>query len=71
MNPTFQATIPLHTTCRQAAHLMLQEQDKPLKLRDRVALRIHLWICKACPRFERQLLTMNRALSDWRNESTK
>jgi hypothetical protein len=71
MNPTIKAAIPLHTTCRQAAHLMLQEQDKPLALRDRLALRVHLWMCQACPRFQRQLQTMSRALSDWRNESTK
>jgi hypothetical protein len=71
MTSSLQSAIPLHRTCRQAAHLMLQEQDQPLQLKDRLALKVHLWMCKACPSFQRQLQMMSRALSDWRNESAK
>ncbi|MDI9332757.1 MAG: zf-HC2 domain-containing protein [Cytophagales bacterium] len=63
--------IPLHRTCKEATHLMLSAQDQPLSGRDRIALEIHLWMCDNCPRFERQLKTIRRALSDWRNEMTK
>jgi hypothetical protein len=63
--------IPLYKTCQEAAALMLSKQDRPLRLMDRIALQIHLWICKACPRFEKQLHQMKRSLSDWRNELNK
>jgi hypothetical protein len=50
---------------------MLAEQDRPLRRIDRIALRVHLWMCDNCPRFQRQLSVMHRALSDWRNEIEK
>jgi hypothetical protein len=68
---SFKSAIPLHRTCQQAARIMLSAEDKPLNWRDKVALRIHLWMCKNCPRFNHQLHVMRHALSDWRNETTK
>jgi len=50
---------------------MMQKQDHPLRLTDSLGLKFHLLICKACPKFEHQLQTMQRALSDWRNEIVK
>jgi hypothetical protein len=50
---------------------MLAQEDKPLHMRDKLALNIHLWICKNCPRFQLQLESMSRSLSDWRNEMKK
>jgi hypothetical protein len=68
---SIKSAIPLHRTCKQATHLMLAQEDKPLRTRDKLALNIHLWICKNCPRFQRQLESMSRSLSDWRNEMKK
>ena len=68
---SLKSAIPLHRTCKQATHLMLSAQDGPLNWRDKSALKIHLWMCKNCPRFERQLHVMHHALSDWRNEIKK
>ncbi len=68
---SIKSAIPLHRTCKQAAHLMLAQQDQPLGVRDQMALKIHLWICKNCPRFQHQLESMSRSLSDWRNEMKK
>lgn len=59
-------TYPLRLTCQQAAALMLAREDRALPLADRAALRLHLVICKACPRFESQLLTMRHAMKQWR-----
>jgi hypothetical protein len=59
-------TIPLMLTCKDAAALMLAREDRALPLMDRAALRLHLVICKACPRFESQLLTMRHAMKQWR-----
>ena len=71
MMASLKSAIPLHRTCKQAAYLMLTQQDKPLRTRDKLALNIHLWICKNCPRFQHQLEAMRRSLSDWRNEMMK
>lgn len=57
----------LRRTCREAAALMIARQDRALSLADRVALYFHLLACKACPTFERQLLTMRNAMRQWRN----
>ena len=57
----------LMRTCKEAAALLVAREDRPLPAMDRVALRLHLAICKACPVFERQLLTMRNALGRWRH----
>lgn len=57
----------LHRTCKQAAALMIAREDRALPLTERVALRLHLMACKACPVFERQVLTMRNAMARWRN----
>jgi hypothetical protein len=62
MKPTY----PLKLSCKEAAALMLAREDRALPLSGRAALRLHLAICAACPRFERQLLTMRNAMAQWR-----
>lgn len=56
-------------TCKQATALMVAREDRALPWADRLALRLHLAVCQACPRFERQLLTMRNALRQWRHYS--
>ena len=58
---------PLKRTCKQAAALMVAREDHVLNWPDRLALRLHLLVCKACPRFERQMLGMRNQLKEWRN----
>ena len=38
-----------------------------LSLPDHIALKLHLLACKACPKFENQLLTTRAAMRRWRN----
>ena len=57
----------LRRTCREAAALIVAREDRALPLADRVALYFHLVACKACPQFERQMLTMRNSLRQWRN----
>ena len=57
----------LRRTCKQTAQLLIAREDRSLPWNDRLALRLHLVACKACPRFERQLLTMRNAMRQWRN----
>jgi hypothetical protein len=58
----------LRRTCKEATALLIAREDRALPLADRLALRMHLMACRACPVFERQLLTMRNALRQWRND---
>ena len=57
----------LRRTCKEVAALLVAREDRVLPLAERVALRLHLAACSACPVFERQLLTVRNALHSWRN----
>jgi hypothetical protein len=48
---------------------LLSRQDRALPWVERLALRLHLMACKACPRFERQVETMEAAMKRWRRYS--
>ena len=55
-------------TCREVASLIVSREDRSLRLRDRIALRLHLMVCEACPKFENQVLTLRAALVKWRHD---
>ena len=57
----------LRRTCKEVSALLVAKQDRALPAVERVALRLHLAACKACPVFERQLLTMRNAFQRWRH----
>ncbi|RJP69430.1 MAG: zf-HC2 domain-containing protein [Comamonadaceae bacterium] len=58
---------PFRRTCKEVSALLIAREDRALPLAERLALRLHLAMCEACPRFERQLLTMRSAMGQWRN----
>ena len=49
--------------------MVVAMQDRDLSLRETAELRLHMAICKACPGFENQFLTMKSAMNQWRNYS--
>ena len=49
--------------------MVVAQEDRYLGLADRLALRMHMAMCEACPRFERQMLTMRNSLREWRHYS--
>jgi hypothetical protein len=57
----------LRRTCKEVTVLLVAREDRGLPVIERLALRLHLAACTACPVFERQLLTMRKALARWRN----
>ncbi len=59
--------IPLNRTCREVAAILVAREDRNLGLADRLALRIHMAMCDACPKFEHQMLSMRQGLRQWRN----
>jgi hypothetical protein len=48
-------------TCKDASRLQSQSQDQPLRLGERLSLRLHLLICDNCRRFKQQLDLIRRA----------
>jgi len=59
----------LRRTCREVAALLVAREDRKLSVGDRIALRLHLAACAACPRFEGQILAMRHQMRQWRNYS--
>ncbi len=55
----------LKLNCRETSRLLSQQQDEPLRLSERIALRIHLGVCSACSRFSRQMGFLRRAMQAW------
>jgi len=42
-------------SCKQASQLVSQSLERKLNWQERMALRLHLWMCKYCRRFGQQL----------------
>ncbi len=60
---------PFRRPCKEVAALVIAREDRALNTSEKLALRIHMHICKACPHFEQQILTMRSAMRQWRNYS--
>ena len=48
--------------CKQTSQLISQSLDRPLTLRERFALRLHLLFCKYCKQFSQHLQTLRVAM---------
>lgn len=59
--------LPFMRSCKEVAALVIAREDRTLPLAEQLALRMHMVICKACPTFERQVLTMRNAMKQWRH----
>ncbi|MFN3812093.1 MAG: zf-HC2 domain-containing protein [Roseateles asaccharophilus] len=55
--------------CREVTSLVLQAEDRALSWHERLALRLHMLACRACPRFAQQVQLMRRASERWRRYS--
>ncbi len=49
-------------SCKDASRLVSQSLDRPISVRERLALGFHLMICKFCRRFTRQLAQVSAAI---------
>lgn len=54
--------------CRTATALVLAGEDRRLRWRERVGLRLHLMVCAGCRGFVQQVVLMRQALRRWRDE---
>ena len=53
-------------SCKDASRLVSRREDAPLSLGQRILLRLHLAVCVACTRFERQLRFLRTAMQKYR-----
>ena len=54
-------------SCHDATRMMSEAQERRLGVLERVSLRLHLAICAACRRFDRQLPLLRRAMRTFRD----
>ncbi|GAB5604283.1 zf-HC2 domain-containing protein [Sideroxyarcus sp. TK5] len=47
--------------CKHNTELLSQSQDRPITWRERLAMRMHLMMCKGCRNFEKQLAFIRKA----------
>ena len=52
----------INLSCREASRLLSASRDRKLGVGERVSLRLHLGLCKACTRFSRQLDFLSEAM---------
>ncbi|MGQ0523455.1 MAG: zf-HC2 domain-containing protein [Betaproteobacteria bacterium] len=48
--------------CREVSELLSQAQDRPLTLREKLAVHVHLPLCDACRNFRTQLDVLRAAV---------
>lgn len=56
----------LKLNCREVTRLVLEGEDRRLGWRERLGVRLHLLVCKACPHFIGQVALMRQAMGRWR-----
>jgi hypothetical protein len=66
MNPVRRALGHLYS-CKEATRIVSQAQERPLSLIERWKLSLHLGVCEACSRFERQIRFLREALDRFRS----
>lgn len=47
--------------CKHNTELLSQSQDRPITFRERMAMRLHLMMCRGCRNFEKQLAFIRKA----------
>lgn len=53
-------------TCKNTSRLVSEGQERQLSLKERINLRLHVWMCNNCRRFEKQIVTIQKImLSEW------
>ena len=53
-------------SCKDASRLMSKREDAAMSAWQRLLLRLHLSVCRACTRFERQVRFLRNAMQKYR-----
>ena len=55
-------------SCEETSRLVSESMDRALPLNKRIAVRMHLQVCKACAAFRKQLLFMRQAVHHFQDD---
>lgn len=58
-------------TCREVTRLVLEGEDRRLRMNERLSVLLHLQICTACSNFVEQVAVMRKAMRRWRSYAEK
>ena len=57
-------------TCKHTSRLISEGQERQLNLKERINLRLHVWMCNNCRRFEKQIVTMRKIMKrEWTQDA--
>ncbi|MDX2502963.1 MAG: zf-HC2 domain-containing protein [Gammaproteobacteria bacterium] len=57
-------------TCKDTSRLISEGQERHLSLKEKISLRMHLWMCNNCRRFEQQIVAMRKIIQgEWANDA--
>lgn len=54
-------------SCREVTRLVLEGEDRRLRMNERLSVLLHLQICTACSHFVTQVAVMRNAMRRWRS----
>lgn len=57
----------IRRNCREVTRLVLESEERPLGVVEKVSLHLHWRACTACRHFREQAKTMRMALGRWRS----
>ena len=52
-------------SCKEVSALVSRSREERVSVLERMKIRLHLTVCEACSRFERQVRFMDRAMKDY------
>jgi len=55
--------VTIMLSCKEATKLISESLDRPLSLRQRISVAMHVLMCRFCARYRRQLQLMRLALN--------
>ncbi len=59
------------STCEDATSAISMALDRPLSVRRRLSLKLHLWTCSLCRRYEQQLHLLRNAAERFEQEPSQ
>lgn len=60
----------MNLSCKQATQLLSQREERKLTIAERLALRVHLAICRGCRAVSEQIPFLRRALAKYSDEAS-
>jgi hypothetical protein len=55
-----ESKVPLRTSCKEAAQLVNLSLERKLTAREFLVMKIHLWTCKTCTYYKRQITALRK-----------